>query len=283
MEKNRAQTVIHQINSQGSIILEGAISVMGVLDSDGSRISKIILKQGIENHSAQKLLSAARAKNIETIIFNPDEMAEFEAGANKSGFCALGKSHGGVFAVAAKRKFLSPEKLLGALPKDKKYISIAVIEGIEDPYNLGYAARALYTQGIDALILPERDFGFSEATVEKASTGTFSKMPAAVFSNDKTGLAELLKESGFTIYCINKKAPANSELKPTDIFEVKFADWAVFIIGGEKRGISGDFLQNADEIVKISYANAFSHSLAAQSAATIVAYELRRQRIAGKH
>lgn len=282
MGKNRIKDIVCQIK-QGAIILEGAISVLGVLSADSSRILTLILKQNAENSSgAKKILSAAKAKNIETAVFGPDEMTEFEKSVNGAGFCPLGKSHGGILATAARRKFLSLRELTDVLPKGQKYVSIAVIEGIEDPYNLGYAARAVYTQGIDALILPERDFGFSEATIEKASTGTFSKMPAAVFSKDKASLTQILKSEGFTIYCIDKESPANSKAKQTDIFEVKFAARSVFIIGGEKRGISGDFLAAADEIVKIPYANAFEHSLAAQSAATIVSYEIHRQRAAGK-
>ncbi|MCL1793887.1 MAG: hypothetical protein FWG34_08455 [Oscillospiraceae bacterium] len=275
MAKNRAEDIIHLISSSSAIILEGAISVMSALSSDDSRILKIILKEGAESRSIKNIRSCAKAKNIEAIGFGPDEMGEFERGVEKFGFYSLGKTHGGIFAIAKRRKFLTPQELIRSLPKDQKYISIAVIEGIEDPYNLGYAARAVYTQGTDALILPERDFGFSEATIEKASTGTFSKLPVAVFSSDKnskTELADMLKAEGFAIYCMEKNA------KSRDIFEVEFAEKAVFVIGGEKRGISGDFLRCADEIVKIPYAKPFAHSLAAQSAATVVSYEIHRQR-----
>ena len=275
MEKNRAEDIVDLINSSGAIILEGAISALAALSSEDSRVLKIVAKEGADDRKLKKILSAAKSKNIETIVFAPGEMAAFEKAANSSGAFSLGNTHGGIFAVAKKREFLTPQELLCALPKDQKYVSIAIIEGIEDPYNLGYAARAVYTQGTNALILPRRDFGVSEATIEKASTGTFSRMPVAVFSNDKnskTELADMLKAEGFVIYCIEKNAKASS------VFEVEFAEKAVFVIGGEKRGISGDFLQNADEIVKIPYANPFSHSLAAQSAATIVSYEIHRQR-----
>ena len=263
--------------------MEGAISVLSALQLENAGILKIIVKQGANPRSAQKIISGAKAKNIEIVSFSPEEIIEFEKGVNGLGLRLLGGTHGGIFAVVKKRKFLSPRELLDALPQNQKYLSIAIIEGIEDPYNLGYAARAAYTQGVDALILPERDFGFSEATIEKASTGTFSKLPVAVFSKDKTdkiALIELLKGEGFRIYCIDKKASAHSKAKISDIFETKFSERAAFVIGGEKRGISGDFLQRADEIVKIPYAKAYAYSLAAQSAATVISYEIHRQRYA---
>ena len=281
---NKIENIINQINSSDAIILEGAISVLSALYSNNSSILKIILKQGVENRNTQKILTAAKTKNIVIEIFSSDEMLEFEEIINNTGLYSIGRTHGGIIAITSKRKFLSPEELLSVLPETQKYASVAIIEGIEDPYNLGYAARALYTQGVDALILPERDFGFSESIIEKASTGTFSKMPIAVFSKDKANitakidLINLLKNEKFRIYCIDKRVPANSKIKINDIFDVKFANRTVFIIGGEKRGISKDFLDNADEIVRIPYAKDFPHSLAAQTAATVVAYEIYRQR-----
>jgi len=279
-KNNKLEKLINKINAENLIILEGAISVLSALDSEYAKIVKIILLSDLQNKNTQKILSLANHDIIE--YFSDHEFNIFEDMINKSGFAnsySIGKTHGGIIALAEKRRFLSPEDLMAMLPK-----TIAIIEGIEDPYNLGYAARALYTQGIDALILPERDFGFSESVIEKASTGTFSKMPVAVFSKDlnaKITLIDLLKRKKFRIYCIDKKVPANSKVKISDIFGVKFADRTVFIIGGEKRGISKDFLSNADEIVRIPYAKDFPHSLAAQTAATVVSYEIHRQRKQG--
>ena len=286
---NKTENIINQINSQNLVILEGAISVLSALSSRYAKIAKIILKSDFENiKNIQKILTAAKEKNIKTEYFSPGEFKAFEENINKSDLYSLGRTHGGIVALAQKRRFLTPEDLLSQISHTAA-VSIAVIEGIEDPYNLGYAVRALYTQGVGGLILPERDFGFSESVIEKASTGTFSKMPIAVFPNSnspnnpnspdnpKTELLKLLKNNGFTIYCIDKKAPANTKFKVTDIFGVKFADRTVFIIGGEKRSISKDFLYNADEIVRIPYANDFPHSLAAQTAATIISYEIHRQ------
>lgn len=254
--------LIEKINAENLIILEGAISVLSAVYSDYSEIVKIIINS---SKDAQKIIRAANNKNITIEEFPPDAFGELETSIK------LGKTHGGIIAFAKKRRFLPPQDLAAQAK------TIAIIEGIEDPYNLGYAVRALYTQGIDGLIMPERDFGFSESIIEKASTGTFYKMPAAVFS-DKLELIKLLKDNHFRIYCIDKKAPADSTAEVRDIFQVIFAEKNVFIIGGEKRGISKDFLKNADEIVRIPYANAFAYSLAAQTAATIISYEIHRQK-----
>jgi 23S rRNA (guanosine2251-2'-O)-methyltransferase len=256
------EKLIEKIKSENLIILEGSISVLSAVYSDYSEITEIILNA---EKDTRKIIRAAALNNINTEELPPGKFSELEAGAK------LGRTHGGVIALAKKRRFLTP---LGLITQAD---TIAVIEGIEDPYNLGYAVRALYTQGIGGLIIPERDFGLSEAIIEKASTGTFYKMPAAVFS-DKPELINLLKNNNFRLYCVDKKAPAGSKAEARDIFQVKFAEKTVFIIGGEKRGISKDFLNSADEIVRIPYANPFAYSLAAQTAATIISYEIHRQR-----
>ena len=274
MQNNKIERLIKRINAEKLIILEGAISVLSALHSDYVNIVKIILMSDLENQNTRKILSDAHFDMIE--YFSYDEFNTFENMINKSGFLySIGRTHGGIIALVEKRGFFTSEELITGANSN----TLAIIEGIEDPYNLGYAVRALYTQGTDGLILPERDFGFSESIIEKASTGTFYKMPAAVYHfKYRLALIKLLKDNGFRIYCINHKAPPDSQIQARDIFGVTFADKSVFIIGGEKRGISKDFLNNADEIVRIPYAKSFPHSLAAQTAATIVSYEIHRQR-----
>ena len=287
IKMNKVQKIeqqIKQIKSHNLIILEGAISVLSALSSNYAKVSKVILRsddknRDKDNRNIQKIINTAKQKNVGTDYFSPAEFEEFSA------LYDIGKTHGGIIALTEKRKYLPAAELI-LLYGARTTVAIGIIEGVEDPYNLGYAVRALYTQGVAGLILPERDFGFSESVIEKASTGTFSKMPIAVFTgiaeadNSKTELIRLLKDNYFKIYCIDKKAPPDlkDKIPVSDIFDVKFADRTVFIIGGEKRGISKDFLNNADEIVRIPYASSFSHSLAAQTAATIVAYEIHRQR-----
>ena len=254
------------INDEDIIILEGEISVLSVMNHSPQRIRKIILKDGIKYVNAGKVLDTAKAKNIRIEFSSP---ANIEKLTN-------GKTHGGIIALASKRNFLSVQELFSSLDTTKNNISIAVLEGIEDPYNLGYTIRALYTQGTDALIMQERELDFSEALIEKASTGTFSIMNIAVFGkseNDKAELVEFLKNTGFTIYCIDKRKNAES------IFDVCFSNKTAFIIGGEKRGISKAFTDKTDKFVQIPYkcGDSFAYSLTTQTAATIISYEIHRQ------
>ena len=255
-------------NTEDLIILEGEISVLGIMTRNPERILKIIIKDGIKYNNAQKILDTAKTQNIKV---------EFQSLENIEKLTA-GKTHGGIIAVAAKRKFFSVQELLDLIdtpdtPKNK--LSIAILEGIEDPYNLGYAVRALYAQGTTALIVPERDLNFSETIVEKASTGTFSMMNIATFGksdDEKIKIVDSLKSIGFTLYCIDKRKDAES------LFDTSFSTKTAFLIGGEKRGISKIFVERADKFVQIPYSgDSFAYSLTAQTSATIISYEIHRQ------
>ena len=258
-------------NAEDLIILEGEISVLGIMTRNPERILKIIIKDGIKYNNAQKILDTAKTQNIKV---------EFQSLENIEKLTA-GKTHGGIIAVAAKRKFLSVQELLDSFDlidtpdTAKNKLSIAILEGIEDPYNLGYAVRALYAQGTTALIVPERDLNFSETIVEKASTGTFSMMNIATFGksdDEKIKIIDGLKNIGFTLYCIDKRKDAKS------LFDTSFSTKTAFLIGGEKRGISKIFVERADKFVQIPYfGDSFAYSLTAQTSATIISYEIHRQ------
>ena len=253
-------------NYKNTIVLEGEISVLSVMNNNPERIRSIILKDGIKYNNASRVLDTAKNKNIKTEFWTTENIEKI----------TNGKNHGGIIAIAAKKDFLSVQELFLLFDNAKDNISIAVLEGIEDPYNLGYAVRALYTQGVDALIIQERDLDFSEPIIEKASTGTFSMMNTAVFGksdNEKAELSDFLKSNAFTIYCVDKRKDAES------IFNINFAKRTAFVIGGEKRGISKIFADKADKFIQIPYNcnDSFAYSLTSQTAATIISYEIHRQ------
>jgi len=117
-KNNKVKNIINQINSSDAIILEGAISILSALysdysdysdRSDHSKILKIIFKQNVKNKNTQKILTAAKIKNIEIEFFSPDEMLEFEEAINNTGLYSLGKTHGGMMAITLKRRFLTKE------------------------------------------------------------------------------------------------------------------------------------------------------------------------------
>ena len=176
---------------------------------------------------------------------------------------ALGRTHGGILARCSERTI--PPLEIGKIKENGFYV---MIEGIEDPYNFGYALRSLYAAGVDGIVLDERNWMSAAGVVARSSAGASELFP--VFTAKPTEAADLFKQAGYSIVCADLDTPHTLEDTPI-LFPV------FLVVGGERRGISRALLDRADLKVKISYGREFRASLSAASAATILAYEIFRQ------
>lgn len=179
---------------------------------------------------------------------------------------ALGNTHGGIIAVAEERTIpcLSAE----VIAPDGFY---AMIEGIEDPYNFGYALRSLYACGCDGIILGERNWMSAAGVVCRSSAGASEMF--RLYRADEASTVSIFKAMGYNIVCADEK---------TDniLGEVTIPSPTLLVVGGERRGISKSLLATADMKIRIAYAREFRASLSAASATTMFAYEIMRQRSA---
>lgn len=180
---------------------------------------------------------------------------------------AIGSSHGGIVAKCTDRYIppLSDENQKSIAPRG----FYVMIEGIEDPYNFGYALRSLYALGVDGIILPERNWLTAAGVVARSSAGASEMF--RFFRSDAENAVHFFKQQGYTVVCAdgNTSNCLESTEFPYPIF---------LIVGGEKRGISAKIMKEADKIVAISYGRSDFHaSLSAASATTILAYEIAKQ------
>ena len=223
-------------------------------------------------------------RKIKTILFDNNkskkiskELGYFKAVSEKYGFkllestaeelekITLGSSHGGIVAIADNRIIpsLSP---LSDLKNDGFYV---MIQGIEDPYNFGYALRSLYACGADGIVLTPRNWMSAAGVVCRSSAGA-SELFDMYIAQDSEDAIRIFKERGYAVVCADEKTDLvlGECSLPLPIF---------LIVGGEKRGISRSVLDMADKLVKIKYAREFRASLSAASATTMFAYEIMRQ------
>lgn len=177
-----------------------------------------------------------------------------------------GKTHGGIFAEVSDAEYLP----LPAKESVSKNGFVVIIEGVEDPYSLGYAARALYACGADTLIIPNRLPSGADSVLCKSSAGASELIDLRV--SDSKSAIELYKSVGYCVACaeIRDAAPCN---------EANLKKPLLLVIGGEKRGISSSLLSLCDFNVKIPYGIDFMGSLPTASATAILAYEVLRQNI----
>lgn len=174
----------------------------------------------------------------------------------------VGQTHGGIIAKCGQRDFSS------SLPDTPVCDFSVMLEGIEDPFNFGYAVRSLYAFGAKEIILPTRNWMSVAPIVCRSSAGT-SEMISMRFG-DCEEIVSHYKSIGYTVVSAAKE---NS----VDLESASFRSPILLIIGGEKRGISRKILDISDMIVRIEYGTGFMSSLSAASASAILGYEISKK------
>ena len=154
-----------------------------------------------------------------------------------------GHTHGGVVAFASERTYASLPSLLKNAQKGDYFVCL---DGIEDPFNLGYAMRVLYAMGCKGFLLPKRDWTGTAGVMARSSAGA-SELCEMAFLPDDESTVRMIRESGVRLVCsaLAKNSVALNTFMPTEPF--------VLFIGGEKRGISPAFMEAADCVVHIPY------------------------------
>ncbi len=175
----------------------------------------------------------------------------------------IGNTHGGIIAECTSRTlpFLSIDKI-----KDNGVYFI--LDGVEDPYNFGYAVRSLYAAGVDGLVLGERNWMGTAGVVARSSAGSSELMDMYV-SPSMDDAISLFKNKKYTVICAGIR---DSE----SIFDTDLSKPLLVILGGEKRGISRNILDISDKTVRIDYGNSFGGSLSTSAAAAVFAFEILR-------
>lgn len=242
-----------------STVFEGMTSIRAVLASqnEGARkIEKILYDKNKEKSKAKEIgylrhISNQRGFTVEGI--SADELDSL----------TVGNTHGGILALCGNRVFSAP-----APERIGPNGFYAMIEGIEDPYNFGYAMRSLYAAGVDGIILSPRNWMSAAGVVCRASAGASELVP--IYISDAAEAIKLFRSLGYKAVCADMK---NS----VSLYDADLKKPIFLIVGGEKRGISRAVLDAADTIVRIDYGREFKASLSAASASTVLAFEVYRQ------
>lgn len=174
-----------------------------------------------------------------------------------------GNTHGGIVAECTERTIPS---LTDCEVKPGGFY--VMIEGIEDPYNFGYALRSLYACGVDGVVLSPRNWMSAAGVVCRSSAGASELLP--VYISDGVSAADYFRDRGYKIACAGIRNSVSS-------FDADMTYPIFLIVGGEKRGISASLLEKADQVVRIDYGRDFGGSLSAASAASMLGYEVMRQ------
>lgn len=180
-----------------------------------------------------------------------------------------GGKHQGVIAFAAAKAYASEETILGRASQRQEAALLVILDGVEDPHNLGAVLRSAEGAGAHGVFIPERRAVGLTSVVAKASAGAIDYLPVARVTN-MSRLIETLKESGVWVYGVE---PSAEKL----ITEVDLTGPVGLVFGGEGKGIRPGVLQHCDDRIRIPMKGRVQ-SLNVSASAAVTLFEAVRQR-----
>ena len=239
-------------------IVEGRNSVLELLNSDRD-INKIFVQSGEKHGSIYKIIAQAKERKI----------VVSEVQKSKLDLMSKNKNHQGVIAVVPPFNYVEVEDILDFAKEKGEDAFVLILDGIEDPHNLGSIIRTAETAGVHGIIIPKRRNVAVNSTVSKVSAGAVVHMKVARVSNLNDTIRKL-KDKG--LWIIGTDGDAD-----TLYYNQDFKGNIAIVIGSEGFGMSRLVKENSDMLVKIPMKGKVT-SLNASVSAGIIVYEAVKQR-----
>ena len=240
-------------------IIEGRNPVIEALKS-GRTINRILLARDIGRHSAiAEVLHISQARGIPVEYVTRRVIDE----------SSTTSAHQGVIAYAAVKEYVALENLLIISKERNEPPLYCILDGIEDPQNLGAILRTAEASGIHGVIIRSRRAVGLTAAVAKASAGAVEYVPVARVSNISQAVVTL-KRSGVWVVGIDPTGKI-------DYSQVDFRLATAIVVGGEGKGLSDLVKKRCDSVASIPMRGKIT-SLNASIAAALVMYEAFKQR-----
>jgi len=237
-------------------VIYGINAIAEAVKAHPERIERISVERGQRNPRVGKIIAEARQKHIRVSF---EEQAWIDRKAE-------GERHQGIICHIAEADMLDADEILAGA---KSPGLLVILDGIEDPHNLGAIIRSAEASGLDGVFMPKnRSAGLSPAAV-KASAGAAAYAKLAKIGNPAQFI-ESLKKKGYWI--VGLEADAGKPIWETDLTAP-----TAFVLGGEGNGIHRLVKEKCDFLVSLpiyGHVNSFNVSVAAG----IAFYEALRQR-----
>lgn len=250
MKKEQSKEISDQV--------EGRNAVIELLES-GRDINKIFISNGEKHGSINKIIAMAKERKV---LVN-------EISKTKLNEMATSDNHQGVIAIVPPFEYSSIEDILEEAKRKNEPPFIVILDGIEDPHNLGSIIRTSETAGVHGIIIPKRRAASVNSTVSKVSAGAVEYMKIARVNNINEAIREL-KEND--VWICGTDIATNTYHTKQDL-----TGPIAIVIGSEGFGMSRLVKENCDFLVKIPMKGNIT-SLNAAVSAGIVIYEAVRQK-----
>ncbi len=241
--------------------LTGIHAVREALEA-GRAFDRIVIARGRQDTRVEEIVQLARARNI-SLRF--EDRSQLERLADS-------KDHQGIVGLVASRAAGTLDEILvaanaGAGRGEKGLI--VLLDGVEDPHNLGAVIRTALAAGAHGVVIPERRAAGLTDTVARASAGALAHLPVAKVTNLVRTMEEL-KEAGYWLVGLDEQAEKSYT-------EVDFSSPVGVVLGGEGKGLHELTRKRCDFVVSLPTVGPVK-SLNVSVAAGVVLFEVLRQR-----
>ena len=239
-------------------IIFGKNSVLEALISGEREINKILISKNI--HSDNKLNKIKDLAKQNGVVFQFVAREKFIPYAEFN--------HQGVIAFVSPVRYTDFDEFMEQKHENS---SLVILDGVEDPHNLGAIIRTCVCAGVSGIIIPSRRNALVNSVVEKTSAGAINHIPI-IKVNSLTNVVNKLKENNWWIIAADASAKDN-------YYNVNYTDMNfALIMGAEHAGVSKTLLKASDFIVKIPMENNFN-SLNVSNALSAIIFETVRQKL----
>jgi len=238
-------------------VIYGIHAVEEALKSRGRAFEYVLVASGRRDARIEQMVAECRAAGV-AVRFEPriqlDRLAKTA-------------THQGVVAVTGSKQYCELDEVLAG--RRGKHAFVVVLDGVEDPHNLGAILRTADAAGADGVLLPERRAVGVTATVAKVSAGASEHLRIARIPNVARTLEDL-KAQNLWIVGLDERAPASYD-------SVDYQMDCALVLGSEGKGLHDLVRRKCDFLVSIPVLGEVP-SLNVSVAAAVVMYELVRQR-----
>ena len=240
-------------------IIYGIHPVREALVARGHRVREIWVSRSGQNRTVAEILAQARELGIK-IRSHERQRLDVRAGTT---------AHQGIVALLSPSSFVDLDDILEAAQRDDPAL-ILVLDGIQDPQNLGGLIRSAYVCGAHGVVVPKDRAASLTAAVAKASAGALEHMDVARVTNLKRTL-ELFKKQGIWVVGLTMEADRF-------LYELDLCQPTALVIGGEAKGIRPLVRRTCDLLAAIPQRGRLD-SFNAAAAGAMALYETMRQRL----
>ena len=259
VERGKQTSSDSPLSTLHSPLIYGMLPVLEALRANSRRVEKVLIADGARQHRISEIIDLARQNGV---------LWQKVPRENISKFVEREANHQGVIAFTASADYFSADKLLDEI-KSKENSLTVILDGVEDPRNLGAILRTVECAGADGVFIPERRAVGLTETVAKSSAGATEYVKVAKVANVNR-LIDELKENN--IWVVGTSGDA----------EMNYADWdwtqkSALVLGGEGKGLHRLTAEKCDVLVKIPMCGKIE-SLNVSVACGVLLFEAVRQR-----